>query len=126
MYFNQKSYFISLNDASLYEFSTNYTTYDYNIDGSDASLIHEIPRIRICGNIRQEDSSRFIANSLVVTIEQGNDQDFTGLSYTDNNYIITDITLEPVTDEDGELLVPEDYDPTLPKNQYNSLRVGGL
>lgn len=119
VHFNQKSYFISHNNASLYELSTNYTTYDENLPGavSDPDLIDEIQRIRICKSIRQDDSSRFIANSLVVTIEQGYDPAFTGLSYTNNDYLITDITLEPIVDEDGEQIVPESYDPTLPKHQ---------
>ncbi len=64
--FNNEYYFISFNDGALYHLSTNLTSYDYG-DGK----IEEIPRIRICKNIRKSDASRFVANSVTFTIEQG-------------------------------------------------------
>lgn len=107
VYFNHKSYFISLNNASLYEMSTDYTTYDENINTNDPALAQEIQRIRICGNIREPNSARFIANSLMLTIEQGYDPRFTGLSYQSNNAIITEVTLDDVVSESGSPLVVE-------------------
>jgi hypothetical protein len=91
VYFNQKTYFISLNDASLYEFSTNYTTYD--------GL--EIPRVRVCKSIRAQNSQRFIANSLVVIIEQGCDPDFVALNLDTVNYIVRENIQDRMLAEDG-------------------------
>jgi hypothetical protein len=41
--------------------STDYLTYN----------LKEIPRVRVCKNIRLPDSSQFIVNSLLFTLEQG-------------------------------------------------------
>jgi len=43
VYFDQQSYFLSLNNASMYELSTDLTTFDENITGNDPALISEIP-----------------------------------------------------------------------------------
>ena len=80
IYFNQKSYFLSLNNASMYELSTNLTTYDENINGEDPALIGEIPRIRVCAPIRHPDSSQFRANGVYMMIEQGYDSQYVGLN----------------------------------------------
>ena len=103
VYFNDRSYFCSLNDASLYEFSSNFTTYNDNLASAvyDPALDHEIPRIRICKSVRAENSQRFIANSLVVMIEQGQDPRFVGLNLDTTDYIITEIIEDNVIDEDG-------------------------
>jgi len=77
--FNQKSYFLSKRNASLYEISTNLTSYDENINGEDPDLIGQIPRIRICKSIRHPDASHFRANALYMMIEQGYDQDYVEL-----------------------------------------------
>jgi len=108
VYFNQRSYFVSLLNGSLYELNSDFTTYDENIDDNDPDLINEIQRIRICKNIRSDDSARFIANQLVLTIEQGNDPAFTGLSYSANDPLITEITLQTIITEDGIEIVDED------------------
>lgn len=78
-FFNNTYYFVSLVDGSIYELNSKYKTYDYR-DTADpnADNEYEIPRVRICSNIRQTDSSRFIANSLVLTVDQGNDEEFKG------------------------------------------------
>lgn len=80
IYFNQKSYFLSLNNTSMYELSTSLTTYDENIDTLDLNLIQEIPRIRVCAPIRHPDSSQFRANGVYMMIEQG----------YDSNYVVLD------------------------------------
>lgn len=61
VYFNNSYYFVSFNDGNLYELNSDYTTFD----GA------EIPRIRVCKNIRMPDSSRFIVNNLNFILEQG-------------------------------------------------------
>ena len=60
-YFNNKYYFISFDDGNLYEMNSIYTDYDGK----------EIPRTRICPNIRLPDSSPFIVNSIGFPLEQG-------------------------------------------------------
>lgn len=60
-FYNDNYYFVSLIDGNLYNLSTNYTTYN----GA------EIPRIRVCRNVRFPDTSRFVVNNLTFTIEQG-------------------------------------------------------
>lgn len=106
-YFNKKQYFVSLNNASLYESSTNYVTYDENIDEENPELVSEIQRIRICDNIRAENSARFVANALVVTIEQGNDSAYTSLSGISNEYMIAEITSEAILTEAGSKIYIE-------------------
>jgi len=59
--FNNKYCFISFNDANVYEMSSEYFTYD----GA------EIPRVRVCNNLRFVDSSGFVVNSITFPIEQG-------------------------------------------------------
>jgi hypothetical protein len=59
--FNNRLYFISLNDSKLYEMSTDFTTYD--------GL--EIPRIRVTKHYRQPTNQTFIVNRLNLQMEQG-------------------------------------------------------
>lgn len=98
VYFNGQTYFISLKNASLYNTSTNYTTYDENLAplSPDRTLIHEIPRVRICDTIQADDSAQFRANTFVFTIEQGQDPLVTGTSLLNNNiYMITEPSVSP-------------------------------
>lgn len=60
-FFNDSYYFVSFRDGNLYEYSTKYTTFDG----------FEIPRIRVCRNVRMPDASRFAINNLTFTLEQG-------------------------------------------------------
>lgn len=61
VFFDDGYYFLSFNDGFLYRMSTDYLTYN----------LKEIPRVRVCKNIRLPDSSQFIVNSLLFTLEQG-------------------------------------------------------
>lgn len=107
VYFNSYPYFVSLNNASVYVSDTNYTTYDENlvVNPNDANYIpelnHEIPRTRICESIRKPDSGRFVANSFVFTMAQGDDPSVTsasiGTAYL-QDYIIT---------ENGNIIITE-------------------
>lgn len=93
-FFNDNYYFVSFNDGNLYRFGTQYTTYN----GA------EIPRIRICRNIRLPDASRFACNNLTFTLEQGAQQD----AYVDNNsYLITQ-NQEKLITQDGRFLITQD------------------
>jgi hypothetical protein len=69
VYFQEESYFISLNDAGIYRMNNTLVTYDYSKDAG--TLGEEIPRIRICKSIRKEDSSTFRAGQFTFWIEQG-------------------------------------------------------
>lgn len=92
-YFDNKIYFLSLNNASLYESSTDLTTYNENLPLAvqDPNLVLEIPRVRICETVRDADSSPFRGNSVVITIEQGQDEAVTGISLLGNqNLLITE------------------------------------
>jgi len=60
-FFNDKYYFVSFIDGNLYQISTQFTTYNGK----------EIPRVRVCRNIRLPDGSRFAINNLTFTLEQG-------------------------------------------------------
>ncbi len=101
-YFNQRNFFLSLNNGSLYQLSTDLKTYDQNIvlpndPAYDPTLVYDIPRTRICESVRRADSARFIANSFVFTINQGDDPGVTGLSIALSypNAIITEDAFTP-------------------------------
>ena len=99
VHFNNRNYFISFKNGSLYEQSTDYTTYNENlIEGDccpDFRLIYEIPRIRVCGTIRTPDTGRYRINTMTLLIEAGYDD----IVKIDNYGIIT---------EDGILISSED------------------
>ena len=69
VFFNEQTYFVSLNDGSVYQMDTDLLTYDYDTDKD--SIGDEIPRIRICNTIRKPDSDRFRASEFTFWIEQG-------------------------------------------------------
>lgn len=68
-FFKEKTYFISVNDGSLFQMDTDLVTYDYNI--SPTSIGEEIPRIRICKTVRRKNSDRFRVGKFTFTLEQG-------------------------------------------------------
>lgn len=86
-FFNDDYYFVSFIDGNLYQFGTQFSTYN----GA------EIPRIRICRNIRFPDASRFAINNVTFTIEQG----------TQENVFIN----ENLLTESGEIIFTEDGQP---------------
>lgn len=116
VYFNEKTYFTSINDSSVYEMSPEFVTYDYSTDTD--SIGEEIPRIRVCKSIRKEDSSIFRVGMFTFWIEQGvnkyyltsDPQGCSGFILTeDDDFIIT---------EDGDFVVTQDFscvDPFIPR-----------
>lgn len=86
-FFNDQYYFVSFKDGNIYRMSSEITTYN----GA------EIPRIRICKNIRLPDASRFAINNLTFTIEQG----------TQSDVFINEALLT----ESGEIILTEDNQP---------------
>ena len=69
VYFNKKTYFVSLNDASIYQMATEFVTYNYSLNSH--VMGDEIPRIRICKSIRLDDSATFRVEQFTFWIEQG-------------------------------------------------------
>lgn len=115
VYFNGDTYFISLNNASLYLVSSDLTTYNENLPMGpiNPQLVYDIQRIRITDTYRQENSAQFKANSFTMTMEQGNDPLVTGLSLLNNqDFIITEDMFVPPDDivytEFGVPVVDED------------------
>jgi hypothetical protein len=69
IYFNEDTYFISINDGSLYQMNTDLLTYNYDVVGYPYG--QEIPRIRICKAISIKNSARFRVGQFTFWIEQG-------------------------------------------------------
>lgn len=69
IFFNERTYFISIDDASIYEMATDFISYDYSIEPDSEGDV--IPRIRICKSVRRDDSSRFRACMFTFWLEQG-------------------------------------------------------
>jgi len=113
VYFNNRLFFASLKNGCIYETSTDITVYNENLISNsnawDSALIHVIPRTRICESIRRPDSSRFIANSFVFTMAQGDDPNVTGLSlnYSFEDTMITELDVKMIT-ENGQEMITED------------------
>jgi hypothetical protein len=69
-FFDNQYYFVSRNSGNLYAFDTIFTSYqETNADGT--LIDHEIPRIRICHNVRLPSQEYFVANDIGFTIETG-------------------------------------------------------
>lgn len=114
IYFNDTLYFVNINNASLYELSSKYTTYDENILGIpsadyDDDINHEIPRTRITNFVRSPDTKRMRAISLFLALEQGNDPNITQLDIDGAgiNYIV-DENGDYILSETGAYLITED------------------
>ncbi len=73
-FFDNTYYFVSLNNADLYEMSSDLYTFDYGTFENGDPKVWEIPRVRVCKNIRLPDGSNFITRNLNATLEQGNDE----------------------------------------------------
>lgn len=103
-FFNNEYYFVSKNNGNLYAFDTIFTTYD----GS------EIPRVRVCKNIRLPTQDYFIATDLGFTIETGEtnyktvDQGPIFLITEDGKSLITEGGAIYLLTENGDSLITED------------------
>jgi hypothetical protein len=69
-FFNNQYYFITRNNGNLFAFDTAFYTYQ-DVDAGGHQLYHEIPRIRICKNIRSPSQDYFVVNDIGFTIESG-------------------------------------------------------
>jgi hypothetical protein len=108
VYFNKTTYFVSLNNGSIYEWDSEYLMIDENIDDDtgfvDDRKIHEIPRIRVCNTVRTPNTAPFRANSFTFAIDMGNDE-----LPPDHDCIIIMIAEDgtPIISENGIQVVPE-------------------
>lgn len=80
LYFNNNTYFFSLNNGSMYLIDSYLTTYDENIGNTDSEEDRVIPRIRVTPPLRYKSSVRFRSRNFNLIIDQGNDQKFQELS----------------------------------------------
>lgn len=103
-FFNNQYYCVSRNNGNVYAIDTQYTTYD--------GL--EIPRIRVCKNVRGTNQEYFIANDLGFTIEQGTTEPIyhnlgpCNLITEDGNLLITEGQSVFFITQDGEFLITQD------------------
>ncbi len=70
-FYKNQYYFVSRNTGNLYSFDTIFTTYQDTLPHSTTIVTNEIPRFRVCRNIRQRSQDYFIANDVRFTIESG-------------------------------------------------------
>jgi len=112
VYFNNTQYFCAINNGSIYELSPTLTYIDENPISDpdpDSSLIYPLQLIRTTPSIRQANSQRFIANSFVLTLEQGVDTNYNGELGV--NYIIS---------QDGDFIITEDNEFMVTENSATS------
>jgi hypothetical protein len=95
-FFNNQYYFVTKNNGCLFAFDTIFTTYqDLDKASPPNVVINEIPRLRICKNIRHANQGYFIVNDIGFTIESGetnSQQQITGsigLTTQDGNTLVT-------------------------------------
>jgi hypothetical protein len=72
-FFNNDYFFISFNDGNLYRMRPDLTYFDYGFFPDNSRKIYDIPRIRVCSNIRMPNQFRFVVNNLTFTLEQDED-----------------------------------------------------
>jgi hypothetical protein len=72
-FFDETYYFVSFRDGNIYQMSDQLYTFDYGKFGDDSPKFYEIPRIRVCSNVRAANQMRFVINNMTFTLEQGND-----------------------------------------------------
>lgn len=108
VYFNERSYFVSINDASIYQMGTQFISYNYSLDTHAMGDV--IPRIRICKSIQRDDSARFRVGQFTFWIEQGVN-DFYLINPDSgivcNGLLITETGGDFIVTEEGEFILSE-------------------
>lgn len=106
--FNEKTYFISLTDGSIFEMGTDLITYNYSLEPNTVG--DEIPRIRICKTIRKTNADRFRVGQFTFTLEQGVN-DYYNVDpdvLICNGLLITESGSEFIVTESGDSILAED------------------
>lgn len=108
VFYRENTFFISLTDASIYNMSTNYETYDYSTEVT--SIGEEIPRLRICKSIRKKNSDRFRVGQFTFWIEQGVNDYYLLNPDTSvcNGVLITQDSQFFIVTQDGETILAQD------------------
>ena len=90
-FFDDRYYFVSLNGGNVYQFSSDFTAYEYS-----PTFIKEIPRIVITGPLRLADQDRFVMPWLGFTIENGRPNLITTFTHGDDegNVLATESLLD--------------------------------
>lgn len=100
VFFNNKYYFVSFNDGNLYEFGTQFTSFQYAADN-----IQQMPRIIIPGPMRLPSSRWFIGDNLTFIIENGQPNNVEEIIFQntpfEGNEIETQDQLFVITTQDG-------------------------
>lgn len=112
VFYKNKLYFLSLNNGSMFELSSDYSDINYNIyDGvlwDDPRLVYEVPYVRICNTLRLEGNAPFRVNSTTITLDMGNDE--LPEVFDCLTIIITEDGI-PIHTQDNFQVVPEDGGP---------------
>lgn len=110
---NNQYYFVTKNNGNLFAFDTIFTTYQ-DVDSDGNVIENEIPRIRICKNIRTPQQDYFVINDLGFTIESGEidyqQQDLGEiiLITQDGNTLVTQGHFLGLITQDGFQLISQD------------------
>lgn len=95
-FFNNQYYFMTKNNGNMYAFDTIFTTYDS----------FEIPRVRICNNIRDISQQYFVANDVGFTIESGETPYLQQGS--ESVFIVTETGSQIITEDGNDIIDEED------------------
>lgn len=104
VYFNEKTYFVSLNDAGIYETGTEFIDYNYNLNQNTRG--EEIPRIRIPQTIRRPNSSIFRVGMFTFWLEQGVNNFYRDDLPVCDGLLVTEMG-EPIVTEIGLMMMSE-------------------
>lgn len=103
VFFNNDYYFVSLNDGNLYTFGTQFTNLQYS-----ATNIQQMPRIRILPPIRLPSQRMFICKSVGFTIENGQPNVISDITYTQPVLLESQDEIVFIT-QDGNALIDQNY-----------------
>lgn len=117
-YFNENIYFVSLKNTSLYQTSSNFTTYNENLSSSvldaDPTINKIIPRVRITSSLRAQSGAPFRARNFTFILDQGNDPYYSELNVEKAlPYIVTEGD-DPdyiVTESGQKIIAQGDFSP---------------
>ena len=94
-YYDNQYFFVSKNTGNLYAFDTIFTIYQDTLDNG-VIVNNEIPRVRICKNIRSPTQDYFVANDVGFTIETG-----------DTDYRQQNVGAKYFVTQDGKTLITQ-------------------
>lgn len=109
VYYRNKNYFISYKDGSIYEISSDLTTYDVyaNAESVTADQVYEIPRVRLTNTYRVPNRpEKYKVKMFTFVIESGTTPDAYDTPYC-FGYILNEVTNQIIYTEDGLPLLVE-------------------